>query len=201
MTAAEALALELGGVRFVTLGAVTERAGLHRTGARRYYASKEELMLNLAERGWGRWRDAVAVATQDRTGLEPTRVAEVLAGTITASPVFCDLLAHAAMRLEDEVDLERARRYKTAAMDAHDSLLGSLARASTMTPSQLETLVGTTVALTASLWQAAHPGPTLTLLYAQEPRFAHAALDFEARLTLVLQATAVGLGKVLPEAD
>lgn len=53
LDAAESLALELGGVRFVTVAAVTERAGLHRTGVRRYYANKEELLLELAERGWG----------------------------------------------------------------------------------------------------------------------------------------------------
>ncbi|HEX4091263.1 MAG TPA: TetR/AcrR family transcriptional regulator [Trebonia sp.] len=40
LRAAESLALELGGVRFVTLAPVTERAGLHRTGVRRYYASR-----------------------------------------------------------------------------------------------------------------------------------------------------------------
>jgi AcrR family transcriptional regulator len=66
LTAAEALTLELGGVRFVTVAAVTERAGLHRTGARRYYASKEELLLELAERGWGQWRDTIAAELGDR---------------------------------------------------------------------------------------------------------------------------------------
>jgi AcrR family transcriptional regulator len=36
VAAAEALALELGGVRHVTLTPVTARAGLHRTAVRRY---------------------------------------------------------------------------------------------------------------------------------------------------------------------
>ena len=35
LAAAESLAVELGGVRFITLAPVTERAGLHRTGVRR----------------------------------------------------------------------------------------------------------------------------------------------------------------------
>ena len=201
LAAAEALALEMGGVRFVTVGSVTERAGIHRTGVRRYYASKEELLLALAERGWGRWRDAVLAATEGRSELSPTDVAMILAETITDSAVFCDLLAHAAMRLEDEVDIERARRYKTTATDAHDTLLAALSRACTMTPTQLQTLVGTTVALTASLWQASHPGPTLMDLYEQEPRFAHAALDFEPRLAVILQATALGLVTLLPEPE
>ncbi|GAA1295140.1 hypothetical protein GCM10009609_75790 [Pseudonocardia aurantiaca] len=34
---------------------------------------------------------------------------------------------------------------------------------------------------------------TLAQLYAQEPRWGHAALEFEERLTRLLQATAAGL--------
>ena len=98
--AAEALALELGGARFITLAPVTERAGLHRTGVRRYYASKEELLLELAERGWRQWSAAVRQALGDREGLEPRQVAAVLASTIASLPVFCDLLTHVALSLE-----------------------------------------------------------------------------------------------------
>lgn len=198
LAAAESVALELGGVRFVTVAAVTERAGLHRTGVRRYYASKEELLLELAERGWGQWRDAVTKETEGREALSPVEVATVLAKTITSLSVFCDLLAHVAMNLEDDVDVERARRYKANATSAYDELARTLQRASTMTPVQLQTLAATTVALTASLWQAAHPTPTLAALYEQEPDWGHAALDFEPRLTLILQATAIGLGELLP---
>ncbi|AQA06047.1 TetR family transcriptional regulator [Mycobacterium sp. MS1601] len=188
----------MGGVRFVTVAAVTARAGLHRTGVRRYYASKEELLLELAERGWGQWRDAIQNATAGRCDLGPTEIAEILVKTIASLPVFCDLLAHVAMTLEDDVELDRARRYKLIAFAAHDQLVGSLQRTTTMTPTQVQTLVTTTVALTASLWQTAHPSPTLAKLYEQEPEWGHYALDFEPRLTLILQATAIGLAEVLP---
>jgi AcrR family transcriptional regulator len=198
LAAAEAVALERGGIRFVTVAAVTERAGLHRTGVRRYYASKEELLLELAERGWRQWRDAAKKATEGGSELSPVAVATILAETITSLSVFCDLLAHVAMSLEDEVDLERDRRYKSNATAAHDELVNALERASVMTLIQTRALVATTVALTASLWQAAHPAPTLAALYEQEPEWGHDALDFEPRLTLILQATAIGLGEVLP---
>src|SRR5215469_6195659 len=84
LAAAESVALELGGVRFVTVAAVTERAGLHRTGARRYYGSKEDLLLELAERGWGQWRDAVGKEIAGRTGLGPVEVAAVVADSIVS---------------------------------------------------------------------------------------------------------------------
>ncbi|MFK3984304.1 TetR family transcriptional regulator [Micromonospora sp. NPDC050397] len=193
LAAAEALALELGGVRFVTVPAVAHRAGLHRTGARRYYANKEELLLELAEQGWRQWRDAVKAAIGDRAGLGPEQVAAVVAQTIASLSVFCDLLSHVAMSLEGDVDIERARRYKTNATAAAGEIVTALAQASSMTVEQLQNLLANTATLAAGLWQASHPTPTLAALYEQVPAWRHAALDFEPRLSLLLRATAIGL--------
>ena len=197
--AAEALALELGGARFITLAPVTERAGLHRTGVRRYYASKEELLLELAERGWRQWSAAVSEALGDREGLEPRQVAAVLASTIASLPVFCDLLTHVALSLEGDVDQERARRYKTSSFAAHDEIVSALDCASSMTVAQLRSLMAAALAFAATFWQVSHPTPTLAALYEQVPRWGHVALDFEPRLQSLLAATAVGLAETMTE--
>ena len=197
--AAEALALELGGARFITLAPVTERAGLHRTGVRRYYASKEELLLELAERGWRQWSAAVSEALGDREGLEPRQVAAVLASTIASLPVFCDLLTHVALSLEGDVDQERARRYKTSSFAAHDEIVSALDCASSMTVAQLRSLMAAALAFAATFWQVSHPTPTLAALYEQVPRWGHVALDFEPRLQSLLEATAVGLAETMTE--
>ena len=193
LEAAEALAIELGGVRHLTVAAVTERAGLHRTGVRRYYASKEELLLELAERGWHQWRDTIKVKISDRTGLQPAETAAVISASLAALPVFCDLLTHVTLHLEGDVDIERARRYKTSAGVAHEGLVAALDRASRMTAEQITALVAAAAMLAASLWQLAHPTPTLAELYAQEPAWAHAALDFGPRLDGLVRALATGL--------
>jgi len=198
LTAAEELALELGGVRFVTIAAVTERAGLHRTGVRRYYASKEELLLELAERGWGQWRDAVQAALVDQGGLDPEQVAVVVAETISSLSVFCDLLSHTAISLEGDVDIERARRYKTNATAAHAEIARALDQASVMSLDQLESLITVALMVAAGLWQASHPTPSLATLYKQVPNWGHAALDFRPRLRQLLRATAVGLMEIQP---
>ena len=197
LDAAEALALELGGVRFVTVAAVTERAGLHRTGVRRYYAGKEELLLELAERGWGSWRDSIGARLAGQAGLAPAAIADVLAGTISSLPVFCDLLAHAAMTLEGDVSAERARRYKTSAFSVHDEIIEMLALAGTLSRVQLRALVAATLPLASALWQAAHPTPALAELYEQEPGWGHLTADFTARLSVLLRATAAGLAETL----
>lgn len=193
LTAAEAIALELGGVRFLTLAPVTERAGLHRTGVRRYYASKEELLLELAERGWRRWSEAIKSELGDREGLGPADVAAVVAGTVASLPVFCDLLTHVALSLEGNVDIERARRYKTNSFAAFDEIVAALEQASSMTTAQLEAVITAAMVFAASFWQLSHPTPTLATLYEQEPRWGHMALDFQPRLRQLLEATAVGL--------
>lgn len=193
LAAAEAVARDLGGIRHVTLLAVTERAGLHRTGVRRYYSSKEELLLELAERGWGQWRDKVAAEVGDRTGLDAPAIAAVLSGTLAALPVFCDLLTHVTLYLEGDVDIERARRYKTRAFAAHDAIAAVLVRAGRMGQEQVTSLLAAAVLLAAGLWQASHPTATLAALYEQEPRWYHDVRDFRPRLDALLAATAAGL--------
>ncbi|NYF09218.1 AcrR family transcriptional regulator [Leifsonia sp. AK011] len=193
LAAAEAIALERGGVRYVTIAEVTDRVGLHRTGVRRYYASKEELLLELAERGWRQWAEAVKARFSGLIGLAPKDLATVLASTIVTLPVFCDLLTHVAIRLEGDVDVERARRYKSSAFAASDEIVAELVRAGTLDVDRASQLSAAAGIMAGSLWQVAHPTPTLAGLYAQEPQWAHVALDFEPRLTRFLQAFAVGL--------
>lgn len=193
LRAARDLAADRGGVRHVTLASVTEAAGLHPSAVRRYFASKEELLLELAERGWREWRDALVADLAGARNLTPARTAAAVAGTLAAQPLFCDLLTHVPLSLEGEVDIERARRFKTASFAAYDDIVGALATSGTMTVAQVRDLVTAALGLTANLWQLSRPTPTLAKLYATNPRWGHAALDFEPRLTRLLQATAAGL--------
>ncbi len=116
-----------------------------------------------------------------------------MAGTLASQPLFCDLLTHVPLSLEGDVDIERARRFKTNSFAAHDAIVDVLTAASTMTSAQVQGVITVALALTANLWQLSHPTPTLAELYAQHPRWSHVALDFEPRLTRLLQATAFGL--------
>jgi AcrR family transcriptional regulator len=193
LTAAESLAQELGGVRYITLTPVTERAGLHRTGVRRYYAGKEELLLELAERGWNKWRDAVVAEAGDRTGLTPSQTAAVVSKTLASLPVFCDLLTHVALTLEGDVGIERARQYETSSFAARDEIVAALDHASTMTAGQIAELLSAAIALAAYFWQVGHPTPTLAALYEQVPQWGDIALDFGPRLDGLLKACAAGL--------
>jgi AcrR family transcriptional regulator len=187
------LAAELGGVRHITLAAVTEVAGLHPSAVRRYFASKEALLLELAERGWGQWRDTLTAHLAGLRDLTPPETAAAVSTTIASLPLFCDLLTHVTLSLEDEVDVERSRRYETTAFAAYDVIVHALAESGTMTTEQVEDLIAATVSMTAYFWQLSHPTANLAELYVQEPRWGRVALEFESRLTRLLQATATGL--------
>ncbi|WP_405577308.1 TetR family transcriptional regulator [Streptomyces sp. NBC_01190] len=193
LDAARALAADRGGVRHITLAAVTEAAGLHPSAVRRYFDSKEELLLELAERGWGEWRDLLTAHLAGARDLAPAQTAAAVATTLAAQPLFCDLLTHVPLSLEGEVGIERARRFKTNSFAAHDVIVGTLTATGTMTEARVRDLITAALGMTANLWQLSHPTATLAELYVQHPRWGHAALDFEARLTRLLQATAIGL--------
>ena len=61
---------------------------------------------------------------------------------------------------------------------------------------EIQTLVATTISMAASLWQVSHPTPALAALYEQVPEWGRVALDFKPRLTLIVQATALGLAQM-----
>jgi AcrR family transcriptional regulator len=193
LAAAESLALELGGVRHLTLAPITDRAGIHRTGIRRYFHSKEELLLELTERGWRQWRGAIVGRLDGRSGLGPIDVADILAETLAALPVFCDVLTHATLSLEGDVPIERARQYKTNSFIEHNAIVNAVAASSVMRPEQIQALLPAIATFAASFWQISHPTPSLVELYEQVPEWGHVAYAFEPRLRLLARSTAIGL--------
>lgn len=192
MAAARELALERG-VREVTLTAVTAHVGLHPSALRRYFESRDELLLELAEHGWEEWRDELVAGLGDSRGLAPAELADVVSGSLERLPLFCDLLTHVVLSLEGAVRLERARRYKLAATAAYDAMIEALVGADAGLGRQgAQTLLTAAMSGAAYLFQLSRPTATLRELYAEEPRWAHDALRFRARLTALLTAVARG---------
>jgi len=187
------------GVSEVTLAAVTARVGLHPTAVRRYFESREELLLELTEQGWAAWRDLLVSGLADAAGygeadgIAARRVADVVSGSLEQLPLFCDLLTHAALSLEGAVRLERARQYKEAATVAYDDMTRALAGSGAGLDEQgAQLLLTAAMSCAAYLYQLSRPSATLRQLYAQEPRWAHDALRFREQLTALLTAVAAG---------
>jgi AcrR family transcriptional regulator len=190
--AARALASR-DGVRAVTLTAIATQAGVHASAVRRYYASREEILLTLAEEGYRDWSHAVTTRLVDPGANASAELAHTLADTLAERPLFCDLLTHVTLNLEREVSYDRVRAFKTAAVGAMDDLASSIAAATVLDRAQAWDLITAVISMTAPLWQAAHPAETLTRLYAEEPAMAHVGVDFAPTLTRLLTALVDGM--------
>jgi len=92
---------------------------------------------------------------------------------------------------------DRLGRDGTAAT-SHDAIIDALTASGTMSAEAVRNLTTAALGLTAYLWQVAHPTPAVAELYALHPRFGHTAQEFEPLLIGLLQATATGLGAVVP---
>lgn len=193
LAAARELALAQG-VHAVTLTEIAAEAGVHLSGVRRYFASREEIYLRLATEGWRDWGEAVTRALATPKDATPDTVADALARTLAERPLFCDLLAHATVSLERGVTQETVREFKISALDAVDRIIEAVRdRGVPLDASAVRDLIAVATSLAGSLWQTAHPAPTLEQLYAEDTRLAHSIVDFEPRLGHLLRVTARGL--------
>src|SRR3954447_19850781 len=125
LEAARMLAAEQG-VRTVTLTAIATRAGVHVSAVRRYFDSREDILLTLAGEGWREWAGRVAVSVQPGPS-GPVGPAEALAATLAELPLFCDLLAHVPLTLEREAPVESVRAFTVIVLAAVESIAGALA--------------------------------------------------------------------------
>ncbi|HWG63450.1 MAG TPA: TetR family transcriptional regulator [Streptosporangiaceae bacterium] len=185
---------EAEGARAVTLTEIANSAGVHVSGVRRYFESREEIFLRLADEGWQEWAQALRSRLGTGVTVTPRELAMALSGTLSERPLFCDLLAHAPLSLERAVSAEVVRSYKLSALAAAHDLAETMSAALPgLGYEAARDLVTTTMALAQSLWQIAHPPATLVELYREDPRLAHASIDFAPNLARLLQASILGL--------
>lgn len=192
MEAARTLAAR-DGVRAVTLTAIATQAGVHVSAVRRYFDSREEILLGLAEQDYADWAQALTDQIQGRDGVTSTDLAHAVTTTLAERPLFCDLLTHVTLNLEREVTYERVRTFKFTVGAALAPLEEAITRATPLTSAQTNDLIIAVISMTAPLWQAAHPAETLTRLYAEEPSLAHIGIDFAPTLTRLLTTLCDGM--------
>jgi AcrR family transcriptional regulator len=192
MEAARTLAATHG-VRAVTLTAIATLAGVHVSAVRRYFHSREEILLGLAEEGYADWAHALTEWINGRDGLTSAELAHAVTSTLAERPLFCDLLTHVTLNLEREVTYERVRTFKFTVGAALAPLHDAITSATHLTREQANDYIIAVISMTAPLWQAAHPAATLTRLYTEEPALAHIGIDFVPSLTRLLTALCKGM--------
>ncbi|WP_344867850.1 TetR/AcrR family transcriptional regulator [Amycolatopsis ultiminotia] len=186
-------ARELGterSVREVTLTDIAAAVGMHKSAMLRYFETREQIFLTLTAEGWHEW--ATAIAAELGEPAEPRQIAGVLARTLVARPLFCDLLAQAPLNLERNVSLDTAFEFKTAVLGEVAGIAARLRTAAGIDEQAASDVIATATGMAGALWQMAAPGTKLRELYEQHPELAHAVVAVEPRLTSILTALLTG---------
>lgn len=169
LDAAHALALR-DGIATVTLTAIAAEVGMHKSALLKYFGTREEIFLRLAETDWLTWADGLV--TELRRGpVDEGRLVDALTASLVERPLICQMFTtHSALRLERNVPLEAARRSKNAAMRAVGEVADVVHAAfpALDRDAALELLI-TTGLMAAGLWQVAHPPPVVAALFEQPP--------------------------------
>ncbi|MFJ2197032.1 TetR/AcrR family transcriptional regulator [Streptomyces violaceusniger] len=181
------------GVRDVTLTDIAAAVGMHKSALLRYFETREQIFLLLTAEGWRQWSADLRGDLEGRAHATPREVAEVVAATLAARPMFCDLLAQAPLNLERNVSIDSVRAFKLVTLKEIELIDGELRRLLGLTESQTVDLVAAATSMAGALWQMATPGPRLRELYETDPRLGHAVVEVEPRLRRVLAAFLTGL--------
>ncbi|WP_237324338.1 hypothetical protein [Streptomyces sp. CBMAI 2042] len=122
------------------------------------------------------------------------RVAAVLAGSLAARPVLCDLISAQAAVLERNVSAEVAAQYKRAAI-ANVMELGRLVgeRVPELDAHHAGRVAAGTLLVTGVIWTHAQPSAAMLAAYEADPELAALRLDFTATLREMLQVLLAGV--------
>jgi len=93
-------------VRSVTLTAVAEMIGMHKSALLRLLRDREEILLLLTREGWQEWSPQLQHDLRSLRKPTPRRWPAFFARTLAARGLFCDLLAHTPLNLERNVSLD-----------------------------------------------------------------------------------------------
>ncbi|MZE67940.1 TetR family transcriptional regulator [Streptomyces sp. SID5789] len=181
------------GIREVTLTDVAAEVGMHKSALLRYFETREQIFLDLTAEGWREWSAALRACLTACERAAPTAVAEAFAATLSARPLFCDLLAQAPLNLERNVSLEAVRTFKLGTLEEVAQIGAELDRLLGLSEEQAVDTVATATSMAGALWQMATPRAALRELYESEPQLGHAIVEVEPRLRRVLTALLIGM--------
>ncbi|HEY4046533.1 MAG TPA: TetR family transcriptional regulator [Acidobacteriaceae bacterium] len=191
LKAARALAARHG-VRQVTLTDIADAVGMHKSALLRYFETREQIFLVLTGEGWREWSSALRKELIQFVEPSPTTVAGAFTKTLTARPMFCDLLAQAPLNLERNVSLDAVRTFKLIALNEVKAIGSEVERLLGLSSRQATDTIATATSMAGALWQMATPGPEVQSLYRREPQLAHAIVDVGPRLTRILEGLLMG---------
>ena len=204
------------GIRAVSLADIAQDVAIHKSALLRYFATREEIYLELGRRSWREWAESLerslpalaggggagggaggaggAGAGAGADAMTVEAVAEQLAASFADRPLLCDLIPHAALNLERHATLDAIREYKLDSIGSVRRVAAALAAPLPHLDAGARVEVVSCAALLAgSMWQIATPPPALAELYRAEPELGHAIIDFAPLLVQRIRVVISGL--------
>jgi AcrR family transcriptional regulator len=199
LDAAAAMLAEMP-VAEVTLNELSRRVGLAKSNVLRYFESREAVLLELLDSAAREWlaqleQDLAATARPGATAAaRADQLAAVMAASLAARPVLCDLAGAQSAVLERNISPQVAAQYKRATMANVGTLsrlvLGCLPELGTGGAVQF---AGAAVLAAGALWPATQPSAAMLAAYAADPALAALRLDFGTTLRELLAILAAGV--------
>jgi AcrR family transcriptional regulator len=191
--AARELALRDGVVN-VSLTDIAEGVGLHKSALLRYFETREQVFLVLAAELWLEWAGAMHAALDGAASGASEVVIDVTVRSLARRPLFCDLIAHAALDLERKVSPDGVRRYQQVSLGVIDDVVGVVHRAlPALSVGECREYVSTLVISAGALWQMANPSPSFAELCASDQELSSARVDLPMRLRRLATILLAGL--------
>lgn len=184
----------------LSLNELSRRVGLAKSNVLRYFESREAVLLELLDVASQEWLerlgDALAAAIDAAAGPSGRvdQVAEVLADSLAARPVLCDLISAQAAVLERNVSPKVAAEYKRSAI----TNVGELARMVRERVPELAEhdavrFAAATVMVTGATWTHSQPSAAMLAVYETDPELAAMRLDFTDTVRQLVAVLLTGL--------
>ncbi|MEV6521174.1 TetR family transcriptional regulator [Longispora sp. NPDC051575] len=173
----------------ISLRELSDGVGLAKSNVLRYFDSREAIFLEVMDENWTAWLDEVeaALAAQDPPGPSSARVAvpdhgpaaggpfaretwvaTVVAGSLAAQPLLCELASVTAGVLEKNISVDVARTFKLRAHERTARLAGLVrARVPHLDAPAAEHFAQAVFVLVAGLWPYAVPTEAVSAVMAE----------------------------------
>ncbi|MET0976899.1 MAG: TetR family transcriptional regulator [Leifsonia sp.] len=180
----------------LTLTGLAHRVGLAKSNVLRYFESREAILLEVYEREFTGWLDALEsrLAADSGAAADVDGIATAIGETAADRPVLCDLCSSAAAVLERNISAQVAADHKRAVLLA-TRRLGRVGRPVMPHPTETTDLAlgAGTVIIIGGVWEASQPADALDAAYAADPGLAVLRIEPSAGIRELVATLLAGL--------
>jgi len=181
----------------LSLNELSRRVGLAKSNVLRYFETREAVLLELLATELQEWVDALGKDRPMPGGDLRDRsdgLAALLAESLAARPMLCDLASAQAAVLERNVSTEVVLSHKRAVRASAEHLARTIMRVlPELGRAEALQVISIALLMTSAIWPRSHPTEALLEAYRIEPVLAELDPGFAAALRGTLQLSISGL--------